>query len=1131
MKKFLFSDAGIERCRLKKTILTMKMTIILTMLSVIQLAATESYPQATGLSLSLESATVEDVLMQIEERSEFFFLYNSKLIDVQRKVNVNFQDEKISDILAELFRDDDIEYIVKDRQIILSPGNYDRLFAEDVQQLTVRGKVTDSEGEPMPGVNVVEKGTANGTVTNLDGEYELTLMSEDAALVFSFVGYLSEEIPVGGQSVIDINLIESIEALDEVVVIGYGTTTRRNFTGSTITTKVEDSPLALVPNTDAMDVLRGTVPGMNVSQQQGAGQSPSLLIRGQKSIESGATSPLIVLDGVIFMGAMRDIDPSTIESITVLKDAATVAAYGSRASNGVVMITTQRGKIGKPVISFNSSFGISKVINKADVLSPEDWIRKVNLLQGLEEDADPTSWMSDFEDENYANGKTTDWQDFAERNGHNQKHSLSISGGTEKMNYFLSGSYTRTEGVLIGDDYDRKAVTTRLSTDITDWLEVGGHVNFSYNDYSGPTVYDIYQSIRMTPYGRVYRDEENGLLEKFPATEGLYRTNPLWNVESGTIDDHDVFYTTVLNGHTLIKCPGIEGLSYRMNYSYTYRSIERDYFTHEGYYIPEGISDDRYSPATLANYLTNANGYSERTKDLGWVWDNIITFKRLFGRHSIELTGVYTRDSYAHKFKRAEGSDFSELGNTALSYNGLPFAQTQLMSNFNNTEKTNIGYLGRVNYNFDNKYHLSASVRRDGASVFGEDNKWGLFPSAGVAWTISEEGFMRSVNPVSYLKLKLSYGKNGNQSLDPYQTLSTLLLGQTGEFSYPFGNTSQASWGQRIDRLGNTYLKWEETTSFNGGFELKMFDNRIGLDVDVYKSKTIDQIFERNIPVMGAGITEIDATMGRVDNRGIEATLNTRNVTNSNFTWNSSFIFYMNRNELVELYGDGEDDISNSLFLGRSLGAIYGYKEAGIIQEEGDEDYVSINGGVPGDVKFQDTDGNDTINTKDRTILGYNKDLFRASLSNTLSYKNFELYVLITGIFGGNDYYKSINLYAYRTMTDVTRDNNFDHIWWTEENKSNVFPRLRYANSDYTPLQSRSFVRLQNISLSYTFNQPWIRKQNISKLKLYVAATNVLTFTNWEGGDPETGQTLNYSGYGYGYPLSAVYSMGVNLTF
>jgi TonB-linked SusC/RagA family outer membrane protein len=1065
-KKLLTNCTGMEKCRLKKTILTAKLTLLLVI------------------------------------------LYFGNLIA------------------------EDIHHITQDWIITDSHVAIEQSVAEKAQEVNVRGTVTDAKtGEPLPGVNIVVEGTTLGTISDINGSYSVTVPDTEAALLFSFIGYSTAKIIVGNQNVIDVQLIQDIKTLEEIVVIGYGTTTRKNFTGSTTTAKVEDSPLSLIPNTDVMDVLRGIVPGMSVSQQQGAGQSPELLIRGQKSIKQGVNDPLIVLDGVIFMGAIRDIDPSTIESITVLKDAATVAAYGSRAANGVIMISTKRGKIGKPVISFESSYGILKVINKADVLSPEDWIKKINLSLGQKEDADPTTWMSDFEDENYENGTTTDWQDYCERTGHTQNHSISISGASEKMEYYISGSYTRTEGVLIGDDYDRRAISTRLTSDITDWLEVGGNVNFSFNDYSGPTVYDIYQAIRLSPYGRAYRDEEKGLLEKFPATEGLWRVNPLWDVNSGTIDDRDVYYTTILNGHTVIKFPWINGLSYRLNYSYTNRSEERDYFTHEGFYIAEGISDDRYSVESMTSALPNANGYNGRGSKVAWVWDNIINYKRLIGKHNFDITGVYTRDYYHFNYQRHTGRDFSEMGNTALGYDGLVYAGTQVITSVSDTIRTNIGYLGRINYSYDDKYHLSASVRRDGASVFGADNKWGVFPSVGVAWTITRESFMNNISLINYLKLKFSWGINGNHSVRPYQTLSTLSLGQDGGFAYTFGNTSELYWGQRINHIGNTYLKWEETSAVNGGFELNMLNSRIGLNVDAYISKTTDQIFRRTIPVMGAGITEIDATIGQVDNKGIEVTLNTQNIKNSNFGWNSSVIFYTNRNKLVELYGDGEDDINANLFIGKSLGAIYGYKEVGIIQEEGDEDYLSINTGVPGDVKFMDIDGNDTINEKDRHILGYNKESFRLSFVNTLKYKNFELYALIAGIFGGKDYYKAINLYAYRSMTDVPWDNNFDHIWWTAENKSNTYPRVNYANKKYTPLQSRSFVRLQNLSLSYSFNQAWIKKLKIDNLKLYISATNLFTITGWEGGDPETGQTLKHDKYGYGYPLSAVYSMGINLTF
>ncbi len=530
----------------------------------------------------------------------------------------------------------------------------------------------------------------------------------------------------------------------------------------------------------------------------------------------------------------------------------------------------------------------------------------------------------------------------------------------------------------------------------------------------------------------------------------------------------------------------------------------------------------------MSDLLAKANGYSARTNTSAYVWNNILNYKQAFGKHYVDFTGVYTRDSYDYKYKRVDGSDFSGLGNTELGYNGLAYAETQQINSFNNTLKTNVGYLARLNYNYDDTYHLTSSVRRDGASVFGEDSKWGTFYSLGVGWTVSNEEFMKDLEKVDYLKLKFSWGQNGNQSLSPYQTLSTLALGQTGGYSYPFGNTSEVSWGQRVSALGNTELGWEKTTAMNTGFELNMFKNKVSLNTDVYFSKTTNQIFSRSIPVMANGITSIDATMGQVNNWGLEITLNTTNVHSSDFEWSSSLTYYMNRNKLKELYGDGNDDISNSLFLGKSLGAIYGYKTDGIVQESDDE-YMTTNGAVAGDVKFYDKEG-DGVDSNDRMILGYSPDNFRMSFSNNFKYKNFEVYALISGIFGGNNYYKATNIYAYRTASDVVFDNNFNHGWWTAENQSNKYPRIGYTDGRYAPLQSRSFVRLQNLSVSYTFNQLWVKELNLKNFRVFASATNLFTITGWEGGDPETAQTLG-SGYSYGYPLSSTYSLGLSLTF
>lgn len=997
------------------------------------------------------------------------------------------------------------------------------------QKQSVSGIIKDAAGEPIIGASVLEKGTTNGTITDFDGKFALSV-TPGATLVVSYIGYQTQEMKAVSGKTMDIQLKEDTEMLDEVVVVGYGTQKRKNFTGSVSTVKAEDSPLALMPTSNAMDILRGTATGITVSQQQGAGQAPSMLVRGQKSIKSTSTNPLIVMDGVIYMGSFRDIDPATIESMSVLKDATSLAAYGSQAANGVIMITTRKGKLGKPVINLNASLAISDPIGKPDLLSPEDYVRKVNLSQGLAEDADPT-WMKDFEYQNWKDGRTTDWMDLITRTGVMQNYSASISGATEKMNYFVSASYTDQEGITIGDDYSRVALNARLQTDITDWLQVGGQMNYVTNDYSGVTLGggDIYWATRLSPYGKAYR--ENGGLNKFPREEGMYMINPLWKVGSNTIDDHDTYATTNMKGHLLIKCPWIEGLTFRMNGAYSIENIERDYFTHEGNYIKEGAREEDYLPSAVSKLLSQANGSMERKKYTSWVWDNILNWNHQFGKHFLDLTYVYTRDSKSYAYHKMTGSDFSSLGNTELSYNGLTYAAVQKITNIDKWTHNNIGYLGRISYNYDDTYHLSVSLRRDGSSVFGAENKWGYFPAVGAAWTASNESFIKDIKAISYLKFKASWGKNGNQSLDPYKTLSKIALGQKGGYSIPFGSPSVLHWAQRVSEIGNPDLGWEETSSFNYGFELGLLDERLHVDFDGYFSQTTNQIFDRTIPVMANGLKSMKATMGQIDNWGIEVNLSSVNIRNKDFEWKSGLTFYLNRNKLSELYGDGKDDINNKLFIGKSLGAIYGYKDIGIVQES-DTEYMAANGAKPGDVKFANTDGSEDgkITADDRTILGYEKENFRMSFSNTLRYKDFELYALFTGVFGGNGYGRKVNLYAYRTTSDSPWDNNLNHGWWTAENQSNEYPSVTYTDGKYTPVQGYGFVRLQDLSLSYTFRQPWVSKMGISNLKVYAAAKNVFTVTGWEGGDPEIQQTVG-TGYDYGYPLSRTFSFGVNLSF
>lgn len=1009
------------------------------------------------------------------------------------------------------------------------------LIAYSVQiiaQIKVEGTVVDNiTKEPLVGVSIIVKNEAkSGTITDIDGKFSLNVSNNKTILSVTYIGYVTQDISAEKANNNIISLLEDSHMLQDVVVVGYGATTRKNFTGSVSTVKVDESPLSLIPTSNAMDLLRGTASGITVSQQQGAGQAPSLQVRGQKSVNGGST-PLIVMDGIIFSGEFRDIDPNIIESMSILKDATSLAAYGSQAANGVVMITTKKGKLGKPLINFNSSLAFSEAAAKPDLLSPQDYVRKVNTLQGLDENASPESWMKTSEYANYQAGKTNDWWDLITRTGLMQNYSASVSGATEKTNYFFSGSYTDQQGVTIGDDYNRIALNMKLQSDITNWLQVGGEMGYVFNDYSGATLgdSDVYWATRLTPYGSAYRS--NGQLNKFPREEGLYMINPLWKVKSGTIDDHDTYGTTTMKGHALIKLPWIEGLSFRVNGSYSVSNIERDYFTHEGYYIKEGAEDDDYLSSATAQYLSSANGYYERKKYNSWVWDNILNYTKQLGKHYINLTYVYTRDSKRYSYYKMTGADFADLGNTELGYNGLAYAATQKISSISKWDHNNIGYLGRLNYNYNDTYHLSVSVRRDGSSVFGINNKWGTFPAVGLAWTVSNEEFLKRVSFVNYMKAKISWGKNGNQSLDPYKTISKIALGQSGGYGYPFGNSSNVSWGQRISELGNSDLGWESTEAINYGLETDLLNNRIHFEFDGYFSKTTDQIFDQTIPVMGNGMTSMKSTMGRVDNWGIELNVTSQNIKTKDWAWNSGVSFYMNRNTLKELYGDGKDDISSSLFLGKSLGAIYGYKAIGIVQED-DTEYITANNAKAGDVKFANVDKSEDgkITSDDRTILGYGKENFRMSLSNTVRFKDFELYALFTGIFGGNGYGQAVNTYAYRTTSDSPWDNNLNHGWWTAENKSNKYPRVDYTDSRYTPIQGYAFVRLQDLSLSYTFRQAWVKRMGIGNFRVYAAAKNLFTLTGWDGGDPEIKQTIG-TGYSYGYPLARTYSFGVNLSF
>ena len=1116
---------------LKKLLLIMKLAIILVVFTVLQALAGTVLSQTSALTLNVKQTKVENILLQIENQSNYVFLYNKDLIDVEKIASINVKEASVDEVLNILFEGSNINYKLVGRQIVLSPS-----FSS--QQKKVTGKVTDNKGEPLPGVSISVKGTTYGTITSVEGTYELNKVEEGSTLLFSFVGMVSQEIKVQGKSSVNVILEEETKGLDEVIVIGYGTAKRQDYSGSVSSVKMENSMVSLSPNMNALESLKGNVAGLNIGATNNAGGEPSMDLRGQNSI-NGSNDPLIVLDGVIYLGSLSDINPSDIATYDVLKDAVSAAAYGSRSANGVIAITTKKGKNGKPVISVNTSAGVQSWQNQPQMMKGDEWIKTVNARNKYAEGS--TNWMKAGELANLAAGNETDWLSKVTRTGVIQDYQVAISGAAQNVNYYFSAAYNSNKGIVVGDDFDRISLLGKINTTITSWMKVGLDASYSKRDYSGFSA-DIGSAETMSPYGVMYRDDQ-GHLEKYPYTQSSI--NPLWGVQDGTRDNKDIRTNYRLNAYAVLDAPWVKGLSYRINLLTNLDRWFSGNFTNENYYIKEGEGLTRYEPATVVSLLASANGNLLNSKTSSYVFDNILSYKNTFGKHSVEATAVATRDYTKYEIINVTGSDFSANGNTALGMWGLHKATVQKVDLFvknkdvnsdqiGGFEKANIGYLGRISYSFNDKYFFTSSFRRDGSAVFGANKKWGNFAAIGGAWKITSEEFMKGFESLNNLKLKLSWGQNGNQGVGPYATLSTIANGTSGDVRYEFSNAQgKINYGLFQNALGNSDLGWETTETWNTGFESAWLKNRLFADLDVYFSKTTDQIFTRDIPVM-TGFKTILTSMGQVNNAGVEFTLRSVNVKNKNLTWSTSVTYWKNKNKLIHLYGedkngDGkeDDDIASSLFIGKSLGAIYGYEQDGIVQTT-DTEYIALTGASAGDPKYKDLDGVAGITSADRKILGYQKENFRLNLSNTVSYKNFELYAMVTGTFGGNNYYLKSNTAAYITRTDRFNDNMTSKPYWTAENKSNVYPSAYYSSdARFLGLQSRGFVRIQDVTLSYTFNQPWIKSAKINALRLFVSAKNLATITNWFGGDPEVGNGVRENKF----PVPSTYSIGANISF
>lgn len=997
----------------------------------------------------------------------------------------------------------------------------------------VQGTVIDSETEePIPGVNVVVDETTIGTTTDLDGEYELELPSDDVVLVFSFVGYVTQEIPVDGREEIDVALEEDVAGLEEVMVVGYGTVERTDLTGSV--DRMDAERLRDQSVTDVSEMLSGTIAGFNATQGTSASGGASFEVRGQNSLSAG-TEPMIVLDGMIFNGNLRDINPNDVESIDVLKDASSAAVYGARAASGVVLITTTRGEAGTPTVNFDSRMGVAETTtDHYKWRGPEDyiqmrqdfyrsqhldrpnyyWNHPDDLPDGVTQEewhelnpsplSDPEEeWISrmnffPLEAELYREGETFDWGEFLYPRAVRQEVDLSISGGTDDVQYYWSAGYTDNEGVRLGDQFS--AIRTRLNLDFEpiDWLSLGVNAQYANRDESSITAGFGYT---MSPFSRLY--DEEGNVEWYPHGYSV-ATSPVVNTLSA---DRDRKLNSMF-GEAFGEVSLPYGIAHRVAFQPRYEFI-RDY--------------QFWGPETITGGRNVEGGRADRTdaQEFDWMLTNMMTWDREVGIHHFDVTLVHEVEELRTRNSFMQNTTFRP--SPVLGYSGLQFGDSPDV-NTNDTKVTGDAMMARLNYTLLDRYLFTASIRRDGYSAFGQENPRATFPAAAFSWHLSEESFF-DVDWVNHLALRLSWGVNGNRDIGAYSSMA-----QLGSNMYYDGSNIQM--GVYTSTLQNPALRWEETESINIGLDVGLIENRVDLTLDYYESTTSNLLVNRTLP-RTTGYQNVTTNIGELANRGFEMTVHTVNATSSDFMWRSNLNLSLNRNKIESLFGDmgtytllGEEhegelpDFDNEWFPGYSIDAVWDYDIVGIWQmdEEAEADEYGLQ---PGDIKAVDVNGDGDFDEEiDKQFIGHTEPRFRIGFGNEVDYGNFSASVFIRSDLG------HIRPFSHAIHESSTYDRrNVEPIpYWTEENESNEWPRLSQNHDVYgggiMMYKDASFVRIQDVTLSYTLPSEITDWMQMQSLRVYGSIRNLYSFDSWPGWDPESGLT----------PMPRTFSLGLNLT-
>lgn len=1124
MKKKLLTDFPIWEGR-KQLWRIMKLSILFSFCFTMMVAA-HSYSQSTMLSLKLSGSTIKEVLKEVEGKSEFIFLYKNEEMNDQLKVNIDVRNASINEILDKILVGQNLSYDVYNRQVIIrkSTNENHESFSTLTQSSKISGKVTDSSGAPLPGVSVVLKGSTSGTITDTDGNYSLTSVPTKAVLQFSFIGMKSQEVEVGEKTTVNVKLEEESFGIDEVVAIGYGTQKKSDMTGSI--TQVKADELATVSVSNPIQALQGRAAGVAVLTNNAPGSSPTMRIRGSGSINAG-NDPLYVVDGFPLMNSnLNDINPNDIESIEVLKDASSSAIYGSRGANGVVIITTKKGSKGTNNLTVNSYYGIQTPERLVEMLGRDEFIKFVNDAYTY------SKGKPVYSEANPAPAYNTNWQkEIINKSAAIQEHSVTFDGGKDRTSYMLSGGVFSQDGLLPASGYEKYTLRTNLSHEFSKWLTVGTHLQFSNSQ----------QDTRDNPTSNVFRFGWPTMPVKNPDGSWYYSfldkqhdsyIEGKWNPVADGSEVTDQTVRGRILGDVFAEFSITKNLKFKTNFGVDISNSKRY----------------QYSTSKSAAGLSSGGkglGGQSYNKMSTKLTENILTYSNIWNDiHRFNATGVYSYQDYVYDAMNISGISFQ---NDATGAYDMTLADRSSIA-YGSTKYGNklISWTARASYAYKDKYMLTATGRYDGSSRFGDNNKWGFFPSVGLGWRINQESFMASLPEITNLKLRASYGVTGNQEIKNYASLPQLT-----SVYYDYNNALLPGFTESI---GNPNLRWERTTQYDLGVDIGLW-NRLDINVDYYNRTTNDLLY--NVPISStSGFSSILNNIGEVKNNGIEISVNSR-VLDRDFKLSLGANISTNRNKISSLYGNVQkillgtsaNGYARFLEVGKPVNSIYTRQSGGIIRTQEQLDaYRKIRSTANlGEEMYVDNTGNGSIGTDDYICIGSPEPKFFYGLSANMSYKNFSLdiygqgahdYASVAGIdnaaFGGSTvsigYASATDSYLMYGENQILNQNYqpskyaYDRMW-SETNPNGTFPRAGAKDvyfSDRTSAHWSYFI-LKNIKLGYDFSSS-IKKVNwIKELTVYVNAQNYFNSANHRGYNPENGDTT--------YPWAKSMIFGINAKF